>query len=97
MPLPSRENASGVSDEAAYGNPRFVKEVLRSNDVVLLSFVDALLKDAGIEHAVLDGNMSITEGSIGIFPRRVCVAEDEWMQARRILTDAGLEENVCKE
>lgn len=74
-----------------------MKEVLRSNDVVLLSFVGALLRDAGIEHAILDDNMSIMDGSLGILPRRVCVAEDELMQARRILTDAGLAENVSKD
>ena len=74
-----------------------MKELLRSNDPVLLSFVEALLGEAGIGHAVLDTNMSIVEGSIGILPRRVLVEEDQWRQARRILRDAGLEEAMGDE
>ncbi|HTV36773.1 MAG TPA: DUF2007 domain-containing protein, partial [Xanthobacteraceae bacterium] len=34
-------------------------------------------------------NMSVLEGSIGIFPRRILVDEDEWEAARRLLVDAG--------
>ena len=74
-----------------------MKELLRSNDPVLLSFVEALLGEAGIGHAVLDTNMSIVEGSIGILPRRVLVEEDRWLQARRILRDAGLAEAMGDE
>ncbi len=74
-----------------------MKELLRSNDPVLLSFVEALFGDAGIGHAILDTNMSIVEGSIGILPRRVLVVEDQWMQARRILQDAGLGEATGRE
>ena len=74
-----------------------MKELLRSNDPVLLSFVEALLSEAGIGHAVLDTNMSIVEGSIGILPRRVLVDEDQWRQARRILRDAGLEKAMDDE
>lgn len=69
-----------------------MKELFRSNDVVLLSFVEALFSDAEIAHAVVDGNMSIVEGSVGILPRRMLVSQDQWEQARRILKDAGLDE-----
>jgi hypothetical protein len=65
-------------------------ELFRSNDPVLISFVEALLKDAGIEHATVDQNMSVMEGSLGILPRRMLVARDQLESARRILTDAGL-------
>ena len=74
-----------------------MKEILRSNDVVLLSYVEALFGEAGIGHAILDTNMSIVEGSIGVLPRRVLVVEDQWMQARRILMDAGLGEAMDRE
>jgi len=67
-----------------------VRELLRTNDVVLVSAVGALLDGAEIGHLVLDQNMSIIEGSIGIIPRRILVGEDDIMQARRVLTDAGL-------
>ncbi|MFQ5625938.1 MAG: DUF2007 domain-containing protein [Methyloligellaceae bacterium] len=71
-----------------------MKELFRSNDAVLLSFVQAILSDAGVTHQVADGNMSIMEGSLGVLPRRVLVVEDEWAQARRILKEADLEHVV---
>jgi hypothetical protein len=67
-----------------------MKELLRSNDPVLLSFVGALLKEAEIAFIVLDTNMSVLEGSIGILPRRVLVEEDCIDRARNLLTEAGV-------
>jgi DNA-binding MltR family transcriptional regulator len=67
-----------------------VKEILRTNDIVLVSAVEALLEGAGIPHLVLDRNMSVLEGSIGILPRRVLVDDDYSDSARRLLEDAGL-------
>lgn len=71
-----------------------MKEVLRSNDVVLISFVECLLRDAGIDCAILDQHMSVLEGSIGILPRRVMVESESHAQARRILKEAGLESSA---
>jgi len=67
-----------------------VKELVRTNDMVLVSAVGALLNGAKIPHVVLDQNMSVLEGSLGILPRRVLVAEDDVIRARRLLTEAGL-------
>lgn len=65
-------------------------ELLRTTDPVLISFVDALLKDAGVPHLVADTHMSVLDGSIGILPRRILV-EESWLdQAQRILRDAEL-------
>ncbi len=69
-------------------------ELLRSNDAVLISFADALLNEAGIEHAVVDQNMSVMEGSLGILPRRMLVARHRLADARRILAEAGLEQEL---
>ena len=65
-------------------------ELLRSNDVVLISFAEALLSEAGITHAVVDRNMSVVEGSLGILPRRILVAADQHESARELLAEAGL-------
>ena len=65
-------------------------ELLRTNDAVLISFVEALLRDAELNFFVADGNMSVVEGSLGILPRRVMVAEDDIEAARRLLADAGI-------
>jgi hypothetical protein len=62
----------------------------KSNDVVLMSAVGALLDGANIHHLVLDSNMSIMDGSLGVLPRRILVHEDDNLVARRLLTDAGL-------
>ena len=67
-----------------------MREIMRTNDMVLVSAVGALLDGANIHHLVLDQNMSVIEGSLGIIPRRILVHEDDDLQARRVLTDAGL-------
>lgn len=67
-----------------------MEELIRTNDLVLISFVEALMRDAGIVTLVADQAVSAVDGSIGIFPRRILVDSDDAAQARRILTDAGL-------
>lgn len=66
-----------------------MKELLRTNDLVKISWVTALLTDGGIESMVLDGNTSIVEGSIGAIPRRIMVIDEDFVAARRLLDDAG--------
>jgi hypothetical protein len=71
-----------------------VRELVRTNDAVLISAIEALLKGAHIHHMVVDQNMSILEGSIGIFPRRILVGENELDAARRLLVDAGFANEI---
>ena len=65
-------------------------EIIRTNDAVLLSFAESLLKDAGIPCMIADQAMSILEGSLGMLPRRLLVAEEQAEEARKLLIDAGL-------
>ena len=65
-------------------------ELIRTNDVVVISFVEALMRDAGIGCMVADQNMSVLDGSIGVLPRRILVERGRADEARRILTDAGI-------
>lgn len=65
-------------------------ELLRTNDPVVISFAESLLRDAGIEFFVADRNMSIVEGSLGILPRRLLVHENHIEEARTLLADAGI-------
>ena len=67
-----------------------MREILRTNDAVIVSVVGALFDGAKIQHLVLDQNMSVLEGSLGILPRRVLVAETQVLRARQLLRDAGL-------
>jgi hypothetical protein len=66
-------------------------EVLRSNDFVIISFAQAVLREIGIDYFLADLHISAAEGSIGAFPRRLQVAADDLPQARRALGDAGLQ------
>lgn len=68
-----------------------MKELIRTNDAVVLSFAESLMKDAGIGCFIADQGMSILEGSLGLLPRRFLVDEDDEQEARRVLIDAGLE------
>ena len=67
-----------------------MRDIVRTNDPVLVSFIESLLREAGLHYHVADANMSIAEGSIGIFPRRVLVLDDDLETARQLLVDAGL-------
>jgi hypothetical protein len=67
-----------------------MKEIVRSNDPVLMSAVAALLDGAAIRYLVFDQNMSVLEGSIGILQRRLLVEDDREEEARRLLAEAGL-------
>ena len=71
-----------------------MKVLIRTNDAVVISFVESLLKDAGISCLVADQNMSVLDGSIGILPRRVMVLEEDMVAARRILADAGIANEI---
>jgi Putative prokaryotic signal transducing protein len=65
-----------------------MKELLRSNDPVRLSWAEALLAAAGIESVTADRHTSVIEGSIGAIQRRILVAEKDLARARRLLAEA---------
>jgi Putative prokaryotic signal transducing protein len=66
-----------------------MKELLRTNDAVRLSFLQSLLKDSGIESLVLDRYTSVVEGSIGAIPHRLMVAQKDYRRACSVLAAAG--------
>jgi tRNA1(Val) A37 N6-methylase TrmN6 len=67
-----------------------MRELVRTNNAVLISAIEALLAGAQIPHVVLDEHMSVLEGSLGILPRRILVGDDFHDTARQLLEDAGL-------
>lgn len=64
-------------------------ELVRTNDAVLISAIEALLNSADIPCFVADQNMSVMEGSLGFLPRRILVAEDNKIRAKELLDQAG--------
>lgn len=68
-----------------------MKELLRSNDPVRLSWIEALLAGEGIPAVIFDQYTSIIEGSIGAIQRRLMVADDDLEAARNLLAEAGEE------
>ena len=68
-----------------------MKELLRSNDVVRLSWARALLADAGIDSLILDHHTSLVEGSIGAIPRRLMVAAADHRRAAALIAVAEAE------
>ncbi|MGV8936172.1 MAG: DUF2007 domain-containing protein [Allorhizobium sp.] len=69
-------------------------ELIRTNDPVLLSFVQSLLKDSGIDCLIADQAMSIVEGSLGMLPRRLLVDDRRKSEARKLIEDAGLADEL---
>ncbi len=73
-----------------------MRDLVTTNDAVLLNYVQVLLEDAGIGVAVFDGSMSAVQGSLGAVQKRLAVPEDSWAQARRLLDEAGLSQWIVR-
>jgi len=67
-----------------------MREIVRTTDPVLISAIEALFAGADIGLFVADGAISMLEGAIGAFPRRLLVVDEDEARARRLLIDAGL-------
>ena len=67
-----------------------MRELVRTNDLVLISFIESLLDGASLRYFVADRHMSAVEGSLGFLPRRILVVDDDVLAARRLLREAGL-------
>lgn len=67
-----------------------MSELLRSNDPVLLGYAEVVLRQFGIACLIADQHVSVIEGSIGAFPRRLLVDSEDVQVGRRALTEAGL-------
>ena len=68
-----------------------MRELLRTNDPTVLAFAQALLSGEDIEAFAIDVHMSALEGSIGIFPRRLLVRQQDLFRARIVLQDNGID------
>ena len=68
-----------------------MKQLLRTTDIASIAFAKALLDGEGIDCFELDVNMSVLEGGLGIFPRRIMVADEDYQDAVETLTDNGIE------
>ena len=66
-----------------------MKELLRSNNLVEISYLTSMLKSEGIEVHILDNNMSIIEGSGMAIPRRIMVGAADFILARKLLEEAS--------
>jgi Putative prokaryotic signal transducing protein len=67
-----------------------VVEILRTNDLVLISAIESLLRAAEVAFFIADQHMAAVEGSLGFLPRRILVEARDEARARRLLTEAGL-------
>ena len=71
--------------------------ILRATDPVLISFVEALFREAGIAVYIADSSISIMQGSLNAFPRRVLVRDEDWTRAARILEEADLAQWIVRD
>ncbi|MEM1375075.1 MAG: DUF2007 domain-containing protein [Pseudomonadota bacterium] len=68
-----------------------MREVLRTNDITVIAFAQALLQGEDIAVFTMDANMSVMEGSIGILPRRLMVADRDFFMAQAVLRDNDID------
>ena len=86
--LEAQQGSQG-REKRSHGGSFRVKELVRTNDAVVLSAIEALLTAADISVFVADQHISALEGAIGAFPRRLMVPDDEADAARALLREAG--------
>jgi hypothetical protein len=67
-----------------------MKDLIRTNNPALISYVEALLKQLDIRYFIADQAISAAEGSIGMFPKRILVSDEHLAKARQLMIDAGL-------
>ena len=67
-----------------------MKQLIRTTDPTAIAFAKALLQGEGIDWFELDVNMSVLEGGIGIFPRRIMVREEDYDAAATAMRDNGI-------
>ena len=68
-----------------------MKELFSTNDITKFVYAETILNSNDIVSFTLDENISILEGSIGIFPRRLMVLENDYEEALELLEDFGLD------
>ena len=68
-----------------------MEELLRTNDITVIAYANAILAGSGIDVFELDVNISVLEGSIGILPRRLMVRSDDLIKARQLMRDYEIE------
>jgi hypothetical protein len=88
MPAGPVKSRTGRPGAKPCGRSDAMKELLRTNDVVRLSWLQAVLRDSGIESLVLDQHTSLVEGSIGAIQRRLMVLERDFARARALIAAA---------
>jgi len=70
--------------------------IIKTNNPVTISYAQSVLNDNDIGWFVADTHASIIEGSIGAIPRRLMVLDEDVIDAKDVLTAAGLEEEFCR-
>lgn len=73
-----------------------MEELMRTNDLVMISLVESILKELGIAYFIADQSISALDGSIGILPRRILVDAEAIAHARRMLVEAGLDKELAQ-
>ena len=68
-----------------------MEELLRTNDITVIAYANAILAGSGIDVFELDVNISVLEGSIGILPRRLIVRSDDLVNARQLMRNYEIE------
>src|SRR5258707_9388525 len=89
--IPRRDHKDGLPARQVSPKSRSILvEILRTNDLVLISVIESILKAERVVFFVADQNMAAAEGSLGFLPRRILVDGEEEGRVRRLLVEAGL-------
>src|ERR1700677_2829080 len=88
--IPRRDHKDGPPTRQVRQSRSILVEILRTNDLVLITVIESILKAERIAYFIADQNMAAVEGSLGFLPRRILVDSEEKERARRLIAEAGL-------
>ena len=64
-----------------------MKELIRTNDLILIAQIQSILNDADIKSELLDSHASIMEGSINAIQKRIVVSNNDFIRSRKLIQD----------
>ena len=62
-----------------------MKELIRTNDLILISRIQSILINATIHYELLDVYASTVEGSINAIQKRIVVSNDDFNHSRELI------------
>ena len=62
-----------------------MKEIIRTNDLILISRIESIFNQETIYYELFDTNASVIEGSISAIEKRILVLEKDFNRSQKLI------------